>query len=717
MAYGNDENATTATPNGLVNGTVVLANGQTRYFLRNDKQTNLSLLSSSNSESDGNEEMNIIFILHPSSRIESSDPFIPASVFASIMQKKVEDAATSAFDLDNTKNQVLFVYLASRDIGGGWWCWGAGDDNNLCTAPVDNTDAEFFNESLALVKNSLALPPSTRTKVFMFGYSGGARMTWRLACDPDVSNLLDGVSMSGGLLPASLQRNPEDDEGGLAESDYCHVDQLPPSVVVLHGTFDRTTAWKFANESVHWVNQTAGCQRTVSVVKDEILEEYSNCTNNDRQMKLSFYIKMGGKHTLPDTEQMERIFENWRNSTSNQLSDFPSDSPSLFPSKSASPSLTAFPSASPTLSIPSAFPTNSHSPTSTNVLQTICSNQNIIQMENFIDKFQNEEFYMVDLYKFRNQAIDENGQDKTGAQAANEYTHFLVNDFLPNTRAQLVFNLSVSQWDEIIVVKYPNASIYQEALSVKTAELEAKRAPLIAGLVENLSFATSLVKDIPTSWFEGPTRSKTETLVRGSPKAVNSYFRDSCIAESRCPENSHCILHNVPIESSFVYNKADGTFFTCHCKEGYDANGWGCVPDGDSVPSYDAELTPPLSQNPESILFHVLDFNETNDGRSLVYQFNNMTSVDKYRYGLRNLGWLEVEAMCVGEQRFDQIRFESVSSFSEYGNLFFSENWIEASTLRTEGITSQSYTSISTPILFRNLYQLFKQFTGHKSQR
>mmetsp|Transcript_16612 Transcript_16612/g.25330 ORF Transcript_16612/g.25330 Transcript_16612/m.25330 type:complete len:224 (+) Transcript_16612:3-674(+) len=223
---------------------------------------------------------------------------------------------------------------------------------------------------------------------------------------------------------------------------------------------------------------------------------------------------------------------------------------------------------------------------------------------------------------------------------------------------------------------------------------------MTAGLRKHLTFATSLVENIPSALLDGITH---ETMLRGYPKARDSFFRDYC-STNRCPENSYCIVHNEQVQHSFALDKADGTFFTCHCESGYD-----CEP-GEYF------LSSAMSNDPTSILFHTLQFVEP-DGRSSVGNFDDLTSIDKYRYGLKPLAWLEVEAMCVGEQSFDQIRFESVPSFKTYGELINKNDWIEASKFRGEGITSQSYSSFTTPVLFSSLYQILKRVKGQKRHK
>ena len=240
----------------------------------------------------------IVLVLHPSTKKDDDqgdDPLAPAAAFETTM-----DDATASL----TGGGAVVVFLAARSVKKEAWegyCWGAGDDNGLCSAPVDGEDGEFIKAALRWVRDQVnddvaALP------AFLFGYSGGARMTWRAACDAEIAPLFDAMVMASGLLAAEFARPLPPAVPGVCTGwcqgwtdkpnlmctwakcngcsgcplSTCAVDTLPP-LVVLHGTEDGTTKVKFANETVEWVKAAKGLG-TPTITADAASANYIGIT-------------------------------------------------------------------------------------------------------------------------------------------------------------------------------------------------------------------------------------------------------------------------------------------------------------------------------------------------------------------------------------------------------------------------------------------------------
>ena len=200
---------------------------------------------------------------------------------------------------ERLRTDAIVAYLASRHVGNSYWCWGAGSDNGLCSAPVDGADGAFVEAVLNWVRAQLV----PTIPAYLFGYSGGARMAWRLACDAGIAPLFDGMAIASGLLAADLRQPPP---------AGCALGTLP-RLIVLHGDEDATTAVSNADASVDWVADAAGC--AVDATRDTSVDgeladvrDLSSCAAAPPPFALTYYRILGGRHSAPTAAWVDEIF-------------------------------------------------------------------------------------------------------------------------------------------------------------------------------------------------------------------------------------------------------------------------------------------------------------------------------------------------------------------------------------------------------------------------
>jgi len=226
-----------------------------------------------------------VLVLHASARV-GGVTWAPAVD----MQRRMAHDAADAWP------GATVAYLAGRDVGNGLWCWGAGYDNDLCSAAVDGSDARFVAAVVAALASS--------APVYLYGYSGGARMAWRLACDALVAPLLDGVAAASGLLPAGVR------------AAGCSLDTAPPAIVVVHGSDDGTTSVEHADASLRWLAANASCTRAdasgVAVGEDLAdLQVLRPCADAERLAVAAYYRVRGGQHSLPSRPWLQAVWLLW----------------------------------------------------------------------------------------------------------------------------------------------------------------------------------------------------------------------------------------------------------------------------------------------------------------------------------------------------------------------------------------------------------------------
>merc|ERR1740124_1101272 len=85
-------------------------------------------------------------------------------------------------------------------------------------------------------------------------------------------------------------------------------------------------------------------------------------------------------------------------------------------------------------------------------------------MDFLLRKSPKDEFYMVNLFKYREMALYEDGRPTalTGREAQAIYENFLLTEILPTVGAEVVFNATIADpiWDHATIIKYPNGSAY-----------------------------------------------------------------------------------------------------------------------------------------------------------------------------------------------------------------------------------------------------------------
>ena len=213
------------------------------------------------------------------------------------------------------------MFLAGRAVDNGGeklhFCWGAGTDNGLCSAPREGAQDESFvlavldwlRDKNFMVKSGSAWETSTRTAgdlpTYMYGHSGGGRMTWRAACNSSVAPRFAGMFITSALLAAELRA---------AVSATCNVSTMPP-LVITHGTKDTTTDIAFEDESVAWAAAAAKCadhSTSVGVGKDADLVLHADCPAARGGFKIVYYRLQGKPHWVPDKFWYGVALDYWR---------------------------------------------------------------------------------------------------------------------------------------------------------------------------------------------------------------------------------------------------------------------------------------------------------------------------------------------------------------------------------------------------------------------
>jgi len=322
-------------PLGLNYANIQLENGKRRHFVMN----NIGIFDrdgykgGNTNQEEEDVTIEIVYILHPSSRIPFSneDPYAPAARYEARTRWSMMASLTQAIqnlDGNNKSHHVVLVYLASREIrgtGSGIWCWGAGNDNNLCSAEIDGSDMEFMD---ALMEDYFKFP----TQNYIFGYSGGARMAWRIACGSKQN--FKGMAAASGFLPSFLMEDNNNkvlvsnnnnntamfgikeydrywNSASISSEEICRISNLPPTLIVLHGDLDETTSVQNADRSVDYIVDEANCNsismnnENDGAIPDEYI--YTDCEEND-DLQLTYYRRRNGLHMTPGTEQLKRVF-------------------------------------------------------------------------------------------------------------------------------------------------------------------------------------------------------------------------------------------------------------------------------------------------------------------------------------------------------------------------------------------------------------------------
>lgn len=137
-------------------------------------------------------------------------------------------------DLSKVADKNKFNIAAPQTIS-LWW-----NVNPSSIAGGVNYEVEFVKDLIREISSKVA---KDQKRIYATGYSGGARMSSRLACE--LSNVIAAIGPVAGL------RCPED----------C-APTHSVSIITFHGTADRTNPYFTAEDSVPcWVEKN-GCNKT-----------------------------------------------------------------------------------------------------------------------------------------------------------------------------------------------------------------------------------------------------------------------------------------------------------------------------------------------------------------------------------------------------------------------------------------------------------------------
>lgn len=183
----------------------------------------------------------------------------------------------------------------------GGWQWNVSGVPLYLGLPIENDrdDVEFIEHAIDAAGDAMCLDMA---RVYVTGFSGGARMASQLACD-----LADRVAA---VAPISGVRFPlaSDAALGLPDSQDCDPDRSVP-ILAIHGRVDATnpwdtgtpgTAWSYSGEEAidRWVGFNS-CRPTprVTAMTDNIdLVEYRACHGN---ADVKVVTINNGNHTVP----------------------------------------------------------------------------------------------------------------------------------------------------------------------------------------------------------------------------------------------------------------------------------------------------------------------------------------------------------------------------------------------------------------------------------
>jgi len=179
--------------------------------------------------------------------------------------------------LRNLSDKKGFVIAAPAGIRRDW---------NIGSMPGGVNDVEFVRDLIREISSKVAID---KKRIYATGFSQGARMCSRLACD--LSNEIAAVGGVGGII--ALLKCPA---------------IRPVPTINFYGTEDRYYVDMADAYISFWVKQN-GCQETPEtkeISRDVMQMTYINCKNNAEVVS---YRINGGGHTWPDSSYPERMQE------------------------------------------------------------------------------------------------------------------------------------------------------------------------------------------------------------------------------------------------------------------------------------------------------------------------------------------------------------------------------------------------------------------------
>ena len=177
-------------------------------------------------------------------------------------------------DLSKVADKKKFIIAAPEGIYPTWEnSWNAHLD------PGGVNDVEFVKDLIREISSKVAID---KKRIYATGFSGGARMSSRLACE--LSNVIAAIGPVAGLR--------------------CPVNCAPThsvSVIAFHGTADMVNPYSSAENSVScWVEKN-GCNKTPTTrkISEDVTQiSYGGCKGN---AEVVFFRINDGGHTWPDS--------------------------------------------------------------------------------------------------------------------------------------------------------------------------------------------------------------------------------------------------------------------------------------------------------------------------------------------------------------------------------------------------------------------------------
>jgi len=167
----------------------------------------------------------------------------------------------------------------------------------------------------------------------------------------------------------------------------------------------------------------------------------------------------------------------------------PSSTPSM---ESSQPTQSTLPTYSPTFE-PTSSPTFAPSSSPSSERDAYEQMSDFLQ---FLKDSPEEEFFIVNLVKYREQAVYEGGDSNglTGKEANDIYESFMVKHVYPAVGAGMIFNATIAdqRWDNANIVRYPNGTVYLNRI-LTSFEVQDKMKHNRAAVKDCLIFAAKRI--------------------------------------------------------------------------------------------------------------------------------------------------------------------------------------------------------------------------------
>jgi polyhydroxybutyrate depolymerase len=242
----------------------------------------------------GDQKRTVVLDLHPSN-------------FNGSAQARISDldriAAQAGIVLVNPTGSIRMPDQTPPLVGGSW-TWhvpGVPAFGGVAIPPDTRDDIGFLSEVITATKNKACIDP--RQRVYVTGYSGGARMASALACA--VPQSIAAIAPIAGLRAG--RADPHD--LGIIDVTSC-APETSVSVLAFHGTADglnpydgnadRRWGYSIPTALQRWaVTDKCGSSPTEQRISAAVaLLEYTGCVDGS---KVALYRVTGGGHTWPSS--------------------------------------------------------------------------------------------------------------------------------------------------------------------------------------------------------------------------------------------------------------------------------------------------------------------------------------------------------------------------------------------------------------------------------